>query len=470
MSDFSWGLFIVLAACAIFIALGVPLGPLLAFAIIAGLIAAYRYPYFTFYAAIGLVPFLGLTISIPTGELAIGKRAFGGSIDIAVAEVLLLALLIAWSFKIILLWVRRRDRNWKPRLPLVRTYAALFAAHLASAFSPLLPDRVLVMKFALRPVLFCYLAFVALPVNFIRSRRRLVAALSVMSGVGTLAALNGAVSLFFVDASSQFIRRAHPLPMFGIPALGDNHNLLAELMAVTVLLTLALALLVKRPQTRRLLHASAILQGAIGLLTFSRTVWIVFALQALFLAAFEYRDALRRHAASIVAAILIIVPLAFVMAGISNSIVAQSSNSTRVALLDIAIDVFETSPWLGGGAGTFVDRVGSAYVFRLEYGDPLDSHGFLQKLASETGVFGLLAFAAVCIEFAWLCRRALARMSHGPARRATLLLIAAAAGEVAYQCFNTNYWTGKMWLPIGLALAALNALGPPQGDNDPSSV
>lgn len=468
MSDFSWGLFIVLAVAAIFIALGVSLGPLLLLAILVGLISAYRYPYFTFYLALAFVPFLGFTVSIPTGELAIGKRAFGGSIDIGVAEVLLLALLTVWALKIFFLWLKRRDRNWKPRLPLIRSYAALFFAQVASAFSPLQPDRLLVLKFALRPVLFCYLAFVALPVNFIRSRRRLVGALSVLSAVGTIAALNGLVSLFFVGANSQFIRRAHPLPMFGISALGDNHNLLAEFMAVTVMLTLALAMLVKQSRTRRILYAVAILQGTIGLLTFSRTVWIVFAAQALFLTAFEYREVLRRRAASVIAVGLLLIPLAFVMVRISNSIVAQSSNSTRVALLEIATGVFVTSPWLGGGAGTFVERVGSAHVFRLEYGEPLDSHGFLPKLAAETGLLGLLAFVLVCLEFARTCTRELKRLARGATHQAALFLIAGAGGAILYQLFNTNYWTGKMWLPIGLTLAALHVFTATPDESDPS--
>ncbi|MFA5935826.1 MAG: O-antigen ligase family protein [Patescibacteria group bacterium] len=458
MSEFSWGLFVALAASAIFVASGIPLGPLLVFGVVIGLFVAYRYPYFTFYVSLALMPFLGLTVSIPTGELAIGKRAFGGSIDIGLAEVLLLALLAAWALKLLWLWQRRRDRNWKPQLPLLGSYLSLIGAHLASAFSSLGPDRVLVAKFALRPVLFCYLAFVVLPVNFIRSRRKLVSALSVVSLVGLCAALNGTLSLFFVDATSQFIRRAHPLPFFGVHALGDNHNLLAELMVVTVMITLALAFLVKTERMRRLLLASAMLQGVIGLLTFSRTGWIVFAVQALFLAVIEYRSVLRRRLPLMLASLLLLIPFAFVMLQISSSTVATSSNSTRVALLEIALDVFSTSPWIGGGAGTFVERVGSAQVFRLEYGDPLDAHGFLQKLAAETGIFGLLAFAFVLYSFIRAVHRGLVHIPSGPHRRVVLLLFTGAFGAIVYQLFNTNYWTGKMWLPIGLTLAALRAL------------
>ncbi len=458
MSDVSWGLFLVLAISAVCVVLGVSIGPLLFFATLIGLLIAYRYPYFTFYSALLLSPFLGLTVSIPTGALTIGERAFGGSIDIGVAEVILFALLMSWALKVFFLWIRRHDRNWKPRFPLARSYAALIGAHLLSAFSPLGPDPVLVFKFAMRPVLFCYLAFVALPVNFIRSRRRLIGSLSVMSFVGLIAALNGAISLFFVDATSQFIRRAHPLPVFGVPLLGDNHNLLAELFVVTVFMTLALTLLVKSARMKRLLYASAIFQFAMGLLTFSRTGWIVFALQAFFLAVVEYRQVLRRYASAILAGILIVLPLGFVMVSISHSNVAQSSDSTRLALLEIAYEVFQTSPVIGAGAGTFVDLVGSAHVFRVEYGDPLDAHGFIQKLAAETGIVGLLAYAAVCFELAWTCWKHLKHWPQDPSRRVVVYLMAAAGGVMVYQLFNTDYWTAKMWLPVGILLAALHVL------------
>ncbi len=458
MAEFTWGVFVALAVSAICIASGVPFGPIVLVSAFLILLLAYRYTYICFYAALMLTPFLGLLISIPTGDIEFGKHAFGGSIDIGMAELLLLAVLAAWALKILFLWYRRADRNWKPVFPLAGGYGALIGAHLLSLFSSLQPDIVLGLKFVLRPVLFCYLAFVALPVNLLRSRRRLVAALSVMAGVGTFAALNGLVSLFFVDASSQFIRRAHPLPMFGVPALGDNHNLLAELMVVTIMLTLGLAYLVRSPRTQRFLYASTIFQVLIGLLTFSRTFWIVLFIQLCFLAIVEYREVIRRYGSSIAAIAVLCIPLLFVMGEISRSLIAQSSNSTRVALLEIAWNVFQTSPWIGGGAGTFVDRVGSAYIFRLEYGAPLDSHGFIQKLGAETGMVGIAAFVLLILTVLHSCIGWWRKMPIGKERRAVLFFMTGAGGAMAYQLFNTNYWTAKMWLPLGLTLAAMLAL------------
>ncbi len=83
--------------------------------------------------------------------------------------------------------------------------------------------------------------------------------------------------------------------------------------------------------------------------------------------------------------VVLLIPFGIGMIAYTLSSTAQSSNSTRLMLTQIAMQVFETSPIFGGGAGTFLERVGSTQVFLIEYGDPLDSHGFIQKIAAETG-------------------------------------------------------------------------------------
>jgi hypothetical protein len=58
-----------------------------------------------------------------------------------------------------------KDFYWKPWLPLAIPYGFLVAVHLFSLLSPAQPDPLMVVKYTLRPVLFAYLASVAL-LNF----------------------------------------------------------------------------------------------------------------------------------------------------------------------------------------------------------------------------------------------------------------------------------------------------------------
>lgn len=445
----------ILALSAIFIVAGFPLQPIIALAIVAATLFAYRSIYFTMYLGFALTPVLGFLISIPTGGLLLGQRAFGGSIDVSIGEIVLFFVLSAWALKLIFLWHHRRDHNWLPRLPLFSSYATLIGAHFISLWSRLQPDPVLVTKFALRPVLFEYLAFIALPVNLIRSRRRLVAATASLAIVGTIAALDGFISIFFPHAGGS-IGRAHPLALFGVSVIGENQNELADLLVFTAPLTLALAYLIQLKQKNlvRLVAFAGAFQLLIGLLTFTRTIWIVFGLEAIILGMTVWRKSLKQHAQELAIVALALLPLAIGMGFYAVSDTAKSSNSTRLMLSQIAYQLFLTSPVVGSGAGTFYDRIGSTSVFLLEYGAPLDSHGFIQKIAAETGIVGLLALLFVVLQCAYLFYLGWKEIRHSQWREPYVLFMMAASGAFAYQLFNTDYWTGKMWLPIGIALAA----------------
>jgi O-Antigen ligase len=452
-SILSWGLFLLLFIGSILVVFGVPFGPIAVTIGIILLVFAYRATYTTFYLSIFFTLFLGLTVSLDTGALNIGERAFGGSIDIFFGEVLIMALIAAWAVKVILLWFKRRDVNWRPILPVWKSYTVLVLAHLVSIFSSYGPDPVLVGKFVLRPVIFCYVAFIALPANLIRSERRLRAVFGVLTVVGVLAAINAYTSLLDIEPYAWAVRRAHPTSIFGINPIGDNHNLLAELLLLTAPATLALAYLTKKARMRAFLIASTVAQILAGLLTFARSAWIVFIFQLGFLLLTIWRPLIKKYLSIIIGLIIVMIPLAFYQLQFSFSPTAESSNSTRWMLTEIAWTAFVEHPIVGSGAGTYIWRVGNARVFVIEFGAPLDAHGFIQKLIAEVGGFGLFAYVLVLFmaaRYSWQRMKILS----GKPLIVCYFLAASASGAVVYQLFNTAYWTSHLWLPIGLLLAA----------------
>lgn len=455
----SWGIILVLVAASILIAFGMPLGVTSIIISLGAVLFAFTYPYAMFGIMVVLLPFFGFTIRIPTGEFAIGEHAFGGSIDIYLGEVVAFALLIAFALKVILLWGRRHDVNWKPWLPLLLPVTGIVLTHLVSAFSPLRPDMMLVVKYTLRPVLWSYLLYVLLTVNMVRSPRRLRMTLALVTATGMFAAFMGFVSLWLGREAGELIPRARPLPLFGLHPIGENHNLLAEWLAVTVPFTIALSYLVKQERTRRYLAAAAVFQAVIALLTFARSFWIVFAVEAILFAVFVWREELRRYASAALIALVLLLPLGFAMIAFSSTPIVQSSTSTRLMLTEIALNTWFASPWIGAGAGTFVDVVGSTSIFVTEYGNPLDSHGWLQKLLAEVGMLGTLAVAWLIASVFYFVRDHLKTLhAHPVERRVFLILAIALLGALVYQLFNTNYWTGKLWFPLGVLLAASRAL------------
>lgn len=468
-SAFAWTAFVVTALLAVLIAAGISMEPLLLLAGIVAILFAYHYPYVTFGFFIALTPLLGVTVSIPTGELEIGRRAFGGSIDIALVEAVAAVLIMTWAIKVLWLWVRRNDANWKPWFPLALPMAGIVGTHMLSAFSVFQPDALFVVKYAIRPVLWSYLIYVGLTTNFIRSRRILSMTLGVIAVTGIASALMGLASLG-VAGDGPFLR-ARPLPLFGITPLGDNHNLLGEWLCFTIPVTVALILLhasrisqgvasawkKRQAAMHRLLVASIWLQTIVALLTFSRTVWIVLALQGLAAAWFVWREQAEKWIRKALVGIVLLLPVAALMFTVSSTAEVASSTSTRFMLTEISLTLWRASPWVGLGAGTFVERVGSTQLFVIEHGAPLDSHGLGQKLLAETGLLGVAAFAI----FTFAAFRFVVQTRwhlHGRSLQVFTLLAIAAGGALVYQLFNTNYWSGKLWLPIGIMLAAARAL------------
>lgn len=454
LTTLTWGVFLLLVLAAV----GVSVGPQMPFILVIGLVFAvlfaFRYIYFSFYLAIALVPFLGAMVAIPTGGLLIGQPAFGGAVDVFLVEVAMFVVIAAWALRLIFYWLGRHDTNWRPNLVLFKQYAFLFAAHAVSALSGALPDKAFTLQYSLRPVLFDYVAYVALPVNLIRSKRRLVAALGVTVGVGLLAAVSGFLAVLMPEDSSMIFGRAYPLPIFGVSLLGANYNELAEVMVYSTLFTWSLAVLAKGQRVRRLLAAAAIFQFIIGILTFTRTFWIVTILQFTFLWFTDWRRTFKRFVPQFMLAGILLSPFVVGMVIYAGSHTAHSSNDARLMLSEISWLYFKNNPIVGSGAGSFISRVGATEVFSREFGSPLDSHGLLQKLAFETGLFGLLAFLVLALGFINKMRDSARGMESNVAVKAFLLIVAGAGGAFVYQLFNTDYWTGKMWLPIGLALAA----------------
>lgn len=450
-----WGLFLLVVLGAALVASGAPTGTSFLLASLVAILIAWRYPYASFYLAMATAPLLGILVSFSTGKFQFGERAFGGSIDVTINELTAAVVLTAWALRVLFYWRGRRDWNWKPWLPLAGAYGLLVLAHLASMLSPAAPDPLLVLKYSLRPVLSVYLMSVVLPANFIKSRRRLMATLLTLGAVGLFFAFDGFRSLFSFSNGDAFLYRARPLPILGVSPIGENHNVLAELLLFTAPIALAYAALTRSKRDQVYALSAAAFMGAITLLTFARSAWIAMGGEMIFLLATVWRDQWRAHASKFILLLLALIPLGAYMVVFSASPGVRSSTDARAMLAGIALDLFESSPLVGVGAGTFTDHVARTEAFSLDFGAAIDSHGVLQKIGAETGLFGLAAFFLLLGALVFTMRDTWRRLRHARLEStAYFYLIAAVLGAFIYQVFNTTYWTPKLWLPVGIVLAA----------------
>jgi O-antigen ligase len=450
-----WGLFLLLIVFAFLISLGVQMGVLFFTVGVLMIVLAWRFPYETFYLVALSSLLLGLTVALPLGDIPFGIRAFGGTVDMLVFEAMAGALLVAWSLRMLTLWRGRRDRNWRPWLPLILPYMGLVIAHALSVFSPTGPDPIGVIKFSLRPVFAVYLISIALTVNFVRSEKRLRVLLAVISMTCLFFALDGFRSVFIGGLEVSFDRARPLFQLFGLNPLGGNHNALAQMMLIGMPTALALGSLIKFQAEKRLLYYAALFMGFISLLTLARSAWIAFASMLVFLGLTTWRGFFKAHIGKTLAAFVLLIPLAFYMISFSLSDEVQGSTDARTLLTQIAFDAFRESPLVGIGAGTFTNRVGSTYAYIVEFNVPRDSHGVMQKLVAETGALGTMAFIAVMASMILVIRKDWKVIRAQKVRLETYsYFIAGALGAFVYQLFDTTYWTARLWLPVALVLAA----------------
>ena len=419
---------------------------------------AFVFPFPAFLLSIAAAPLIGATVSISTGTLYVGERAFGGAIDITPAEVVVFVVLCAWAARLLFFMVSRTKVAWRPWLPLAMSFSLLLLAHIASLFSSASPDPWLVVKYTLRPVALAYVAWVLVPVNFITSRRRLLLALCTVVGVAVFFALDAWRSLLTFGQGIMSMR-LHPVPWLGVSPIGENHNVLAELLVAIWPFALILAEFSSRPRMRRAWYAVAVFLCVTALFTFARSAWIALVVQCAFLACTVWKHVLpyawkHRWLIAVGAA-----PIVGYMLFFSALPGVESSTDARATMLGVAWQAFRDSPLIGIGVGSFTDTLGRTKAYTLDFGTPFDSHGILQKLMAETGLFGLLAFIGVIGALVWRVRHAFAVIIRDHQSLEPLYFaIAAAGGALLYQLFNTTYWTAKLWLPIGLLLAVIRIM------------
>ncbi len=420
-------------------------------------LCAFYAPRLVWYAVAATAPLIGWMVSLQLPG-ALGARIFQGGIEVAVGECIALALVIALCVTRVWNWLmRRKNEPWF--WPLLGAWLLLVGAHMISVFSGAAPDPLLVLKFSLRPLLWVYVWSILLPVNLIKTKKHLITTLWTLLGVGVLFALQGLWSLQFGSDDQTALPRAHPLSIFGVFPIGINHNVLAEWMSYLAPVGFALAVLVKKQSLRRIAYAIAGLTALVAILTFARSAWITLGVQILFLSLTIWRPFLRRKPALIAWGAVMAIPLLLFMGFFMMQSGVQSSTDSRAMLIGIAWSLFVGSPWLGVGAGTFVDRVSSVWLFQYEYGGPLDSHGVIQKVMAETGIVGLAAFAYVIVAVGRTFYAGWKGLTQKKEEeKAYMYLLAGAIGAFVYQLFNTTYWSPKLWLPVGIALVAARVL------------
>lgn len=298
-----------------------------------------------------------------------------------------------------------------------------------------------------------YLAYVLTPNYLIDSTKKLKISIWSLALISLLMTLSGYISIFAKDWHNSFFR-LDAIAIFGVYPFGKNHNLIAEFLSVSAFFWLALKDFYNDIKIKKILNILFILTLMASILTFSRAAWITVIIQLIIFLYWTQKHNFKKYAAlwllSILSIIILAIPILWRMQILQQE--NTSSTENRWLLTEIAYSAWKDKPIIGNGAGQFVNLVDNNIRFKAKYGDPIDSHGFLQKIIAEAGILGLITWLFLLMVI--INRAYLAIKKYHKTHPYILALWVGALGGIIFQVFNTSYFKGKVWLPIIIALIA----------------
>ncbi|OGF31343.1 hypothetical protein A2223_03385 [Candidatus Falkowbacteria bacterium RIFOXYA2_FULL_35_8] len=397
-----------------------------------------RFTQVTFYIMILLYPFIGWQIEF-------------GSINAPLVDFVGIAIAVAWLLKTVFNF-SRQNFSWQsfPGLIYVLLFfvAGILSLINAEVFSSAL-------KYLIRPIIFFYLIFVLIPFNFIKTKEQLYRVLKILLFVGVVVAIIGFLPVIF-GGDSWYERRATPFIFGDFDPIGGNQNAIAEIMVITLPIAL---IILSKIKNYRLQSSLVILSGfllLVLLLTFSRSGYLALLLQLIILIVFRFKKQLAKSLLVPLIILFMALPALFYFSVWQEIDWVRSSNTSRLALTEIAWDAFLQHPIIGNGAGSFQSIVGDTFAFIVDFGDPLDSHGFVQKIAVEQGILGLIFYLGFLLYLTRLFIRAFGSERDEQEKFEILCFFMLFAGIILFELFSTSYYLPRVWIPIAVALAGLN--------------
>jgi len=373
------------------------------------------------------------------------------SLEIPFSDLIAVMAIIAWLLSFLYQIVFAKQSKIDLKFPLFFAFFCFFVANFLSLFNH--PHPLNGFYYISRWLILLYAAYIFIPTNLIKKEKTLKIAIWGLALSSLLVAISGWLSLYGQDWQSSFFR-IKSIAWWGIYPFGDNHNLIAEFLSVGAFLWLALKEWSKPKRAKRIYNILFVITLAAAIMTFSRAAWITIALQLCIYILWRNRELLKKQGAlvllGIITIILLMLPIFWRMKILQDDNISSTEN--RVLLTEIAYQNWSEKPILGQGTGRFTELVASNIRFTAKYGAPIDSHGFLQKIAAESGILGLLSWLFLIIV---IVKKAVSGLREFDKSAPWLLpLWIAAGGGLFFQIFNTSYYKGKVWLIIALALIA----------------
>jgi len=343
-------------------------------------------------------------------------------------------------------------KKLKELIPGFVLYGLFILVALVSALSAYEYEFGLSLKYLGRPIIFVFFAFVLFILFVLKSKKQISKVFFIWFWLGVLSALFGLSSLFILEHTGWW--RVTPYNLFGLAPFGYNHNQLAEVLVTFVPIGIFLSLKNYGTKKQVLYNIGTALIILASLLTLSRAAWLVLLVQLFMYFIWLKRDLLKKYKKNIgllAISLCIVVVGAYMIKFLSSSVV-KSSTSARWAATQVTTYNTLRSPLIGYGPGMYMSVLTDSLWYTIDYGDPLESHGFIQKVALEEGIIGLILFGGFLLWVLYYLYKLQKDNDRYQFLFQTLFIMVLSA--IVFQLFNTSYFNSVMWLPIGVALSA----------------
>lgn len=423
----------------------------------------YLFSFLPIQAGFGLGGFLFLLILIAKIELGLYLMAFFLPIihwdffvwKLQIPLIDLIGVFVLTAFFIryfVLIYLGSEKERPKIIWPFLWAFALFFvSAFLSALFSPTILDS---MWYSVRWILFFYLAYVVFPVNVIKTEKILNRTMLAIVISASMISLLCLASLHGQDWRQEFIR-IKPIAINGVFPIGENQNLIVEIILPAIFYIMALKQLLNKPRLSRFLNLIFLFLIFVLIGTFSRGGWLALLICLAITILYKYRKRVRHLVLPVVMIMIVLTPIFYYMYLMQTDYhIGVGSNQSRILSSQIAFNSFLDKPILGNGSGEYINIIADNVRFKAKFGDPLESHGVIQKVMAENGSLGLLGFCLFVLLIFKYMYKALMKMKKYDL--IYLYLILAGVSVFIFELFNTSYYKGKLWFPIVIALVSAN--------------
>jgi len=384
----------------------------------------------------------------------IGRDFYIYNLVVPAADLIALLTLIGWLLNLAFTLLFKPEEKIKLTWPLFFPFALFFAANILSAFFSNNPQESL--YYFLRWPFFMYFAYIFAPANIIKDPKTLKTTVIIVFFASMAVLFSGFLSLYGQDWQSSFFR-LKSIQIFNSYPFGENHNLIAEFLNIGAFLVLVIKEFLKDKRLKRGADAVFLLTALGIILTFSRSGWITLFLQTGIYLYYQAKEKSKERVPALILILLfiaIITPFFFKMIDLQEKNISSTEN--RLLLTEISVESFKKKPLFGYGSGEFINLVDQNIRFKAKYGPAFDSHGILQKIIAENGIFGLIAWIFLIFVLIKLIFSTVQK--YYPRVKWVLPFALAVFGGIFFQFFNTSYYKGKVWFPILMFILALKFL------------